>query len=325
MAAEPKPRSRPDRRPSGRGGEASGPGGKSSGGGGEAPTTGDGWSDVERAVAAHYERLGPGQRRVVDRLLSDTRYAAMSAAELAREVDVDESTVTRAAQALGFAGYPDVRTRLRERLLSAVPERVQAAVVDLGDTPEAAAVRAILEDADSLRATAQDLHAETLGGAVDALVAAPRVLIFGSRGSYGLAMMLEIGLRLLRPGARLLSQAAGDLADQLVDLAPDDTLVVISMRRVDRVGVDVLRHAARVGARTVAITDHRSNPVARAGEHTLIARLAPLRLLPSYASGASLVHALLTVVALRTHGAESAARLEAAEQLWSDFGTHAES
>jgi DNA-binding MurR/RpiR family transcriptional regulator len=214
-----------------------------------------GLHEITTAVAEGYERLSPGQRRVIDRLLDDTRLGAIiSAAELAREARVSESTVTRAAQALGFAGYPDLQARLRERFLdpAGVSERVEAGLADLGDTPEAVALRVMLEDADNIRATAQDLSPETLRAAVERLIAARRVLVFGSRGSYGLATILALGFRLLLPDIRLLNQTVGDLADQLVPLNADDAVVVISFRRVDRVTLEVLRHAARVGASRIA-------------------------------------------------------------------------
>lgn len=288
--------------------------------------TSNGWHEIEQAISANYERLGPAQRRAIDLLLSDTRYAAMSASELAREVGINESTVTRAAQVLGFSGYPDLRSRLRRRLLSNVPGRVHATMVDLAesaDTVESAAIRAILDDAASLRATANDLVAGSLSSVVDALAEAERVLIFGSRGSYGIATILAIELRLLRRGTLLLSQGAGDLPDQLVDLSERDAVLVLSLQRVDRVAVDVLRAAANAGARSIAITDHHANPVARLSTHTLVARMAPLRLLPSYASMASLANALTTMVALRLHGGNPA-RLSAAERLWREMQTHAE-
>jgi DNA-binding MurR/RpiR family transcriptional regulator len=285
-----------------------------------------GLREVTTAVAAGYERLSPGQRRVIDRLLDDTRLGAIiSAAELAREARVSESTVTRAAQALGFAGYPDLQARLRERFLdpSGVPERVEVGLADLGDTPEAVALRVMLEDADNIRATAEDLPPETLRAAVDRLVAARRVYVFGSRGSYGLATILALGFRLILPDIRMLHQTVGDLADQLVPLSADDAVVVISFRRVDRVTLEVLRHAARVGASRIALTDGLANPVARLAELVMIARVGPLRLQPPYAPGASLANALLTAVSLHTH-LDAQPRLQAAERLWADFDLHAE-
>ena len=280
---------------------------------------------VHSAVAEHYERLSPGQRRVIDRLLADTRYAAVvSAPELAHEVGVSESTVTRAAQALGFAGYPDLQARMRQRFVDGVPERVEASLADLGDTPAAAAIRVMLEDAESVRASAEDLDPNTLSAIVDLLVGARRVYVFGSRGSFGLALILGIGLRLLLPDARLLNQIGGDLPDQLLDMTAEDVLVAISFRRVDRSTVAVLKHAASIRAPSIGIGDHLSGPLARTASRMLVARTGPLRLMPSYAVGASLINALAAAVSVRRHGAV-APHLRAAEQLWDAFETYAES
>jgi DNA-binding MurR/RpiR family transcriptional regulator len=285
----------------------------------------NGLRTVHTAVAERYDRLSPGQRRVIDRLLADTRYAAVvSAPELAQVVGVSESTVTRAAQALGFAGYPDLQARLRQRFVDGVPERVAASLADLGDTPEAAAIRVMLEDAESVRATAEDLDLASLGAIVDVLVEARRVYVFGARGSFGLALILAIGLRLLLPDARLLNQTGGDLPDQLLDMSSEDVLVAISFRRVDRATVDVLKQAARVSATTVGIGDHLSGPLARTAKRMLVARLGPLRLMPSYAVGASLINAVATAVSIRRRG-DTGPHLRAAEQLWEEFGTYAES
>jgi DNA-binding MurR/RpiR family transcriptional regulator len=283
---------------------------------------------LEQAIAANYGRLSAAQRRAIDRLLADMRYAAViSAPELAQEVGVSESTVTRAAQALGFAGYPDLQAHLRARFFNnshsgAVAERVEAGVAELGATPEAAAIRVMLEDAEGIRATAEDLSPDTLRAAVETLVTARRVFVFGARGSHGLAIMLGIGLRLLLD-ARILNPAAGDLPDQLLDLSSNDALVAITFRRVDRPTVTVLRHAAGVGAQTIVLSDHFSNPAARLAGLTLIARLGPLRLTPSYAAGASLVNALLTATWLRLHD-NVAPRLREAERLLQEFDAYAE-
>lgn len=283
---------------------------------------GDGRREIEQALAENYERLTPGQRRVIDRLLTDTRYAAViSAPELAQEVGVSESTVTRAAQALGFAGYPDLQTRLREQFFSPLPERIEQHIHELGDTMESAVIRVILEDAESVRLTAEDLMPDTLRATVDALVSARRVFVFGSRGSYGLALMLAMGLRLLLDDARVINQAAGDLADQIMTLDDQDALVAISFRRVDRVTVKVMEHARGVGASTIAITDVLYSPIARMADQSLIARLGPLRLMPSYAAGASLVNALITAVSLQTLDS-AASRMQTAERLWNEFDTH---
>ena len=123
--------------------------------------------------------------------------------------------------------------------------------------------------------------------------------MFGARGSFGLALILSVGLRLLLADARLLDQTGGDVPDQLLAMSSEDVLVAISIRRVERATVDVLRQAGRVGAVTVGIGDHLSSPVARTASRMLVARLGPVRLMPSYAVGASLVNAVAAAVSVR--------------------------
>lgn len=288
---------------------------------GRTPTAGEGLHDIQSAIAANYDRLTAGQRKVIDRMLSDTRYAAVTSAPgLAAEVGVSESTITRAAQALGFSGYPDLQARLRDQFVGSVNERVSN-ISGLAATPEAAAIQVMLEDAKLIQMTAEDLPQETLTAATDILIAARTVYTFGARGSYGLAHILGIGLRLLLPGTRILNQAGGDLEDQLIDLGPEDALVAISFRRMDRVMVNVVRYAAEVGAQTIVISDHLSNPVSRHATITLLARTSQLMLMPSFAAASSLVTALIAAISLRTLD-ETSDRLQQAEHIWDQFDTY---
>ncbi|MBA3274794.1 MAG: MurR/RpiR family transcriptional regulator [Chloroflexia bacterium] len=282
-----------------------------------------GLSEVDRAIDTHYDKLSAGQRLAIDRLLADTRYGAVvSAPQLAEAIGVSESTITRAAQTLGFTGFPDLQRHLRARFVAPVQDRLAPLEPDAAER-ESLARHVMLDDAERIREMAEDLSPEDIQAVVEALVGARRVLVFGERGSHGLALMLAMGLRLVLPDARLLTQEAGDLPDQLLGLEGGDAVVAVSFRRVDRMTVNVLRHARSVGAAAIALTDHRSSPAARAADRTLIARTGILRLMPSFAPGASLVNAILEEVAVRTQPG-IAARLRDAEELWTQFGSYAE-
>ncbi|MBA2469929.1 MAG: MurR/RpiR family transcriptional regulator [Chloroflexia bacterium] len=282
-----------------------------------------GLSEVDRAIDLHYDKLSVGQRRAIDRLLADTRYGAVvSAPQLAEAINVSESTITRAAQTLGFTGFPDLQRHLRARFVAPVQDRLAPLEPDAAER-ESLARHVMLDDAERIREMAEDLSSEEIQAVVESLIGARRVLVFGERGSHGLALMLAMGLRLVLPDARLLNQEAGDVPDQLLGLERGDVVVAVSFRRVDRMTVNVLRHARSVGATTIALTDHRSSPAARAADRTLIARTGILRLMPSFAPGASLVNAILEEVAARTQPG-IAARLRDAEELWTQFGSYAE-
>lgn len=278
--------------------------------------------DIAVALSLRYGDLSVGQRRAIDRLLSDGRYGAVvSAAELASDAGVSEATVTRAAQALGFEGFPDLRARLRDRLIRPVSDRLDRSTASATDAPEVVALRVLIEDSDDIRATAEDLSPDVLRAALETLASARRTYVFAARGSHGLATIFAIGARLVLPDVRLLSQAAGDLPDQLIGMTADDTLIAFSFRRLDVITVKVLEVSKRQGASTIAVTDVVSNEATRVADVALSVRLGRLRLQPSFAPGASVVNALLTALALRL-GPDNRERLRQAEALWQEFGTH---
>ncbi|MGI8484459.1 MAG: MurR/RpiR family transcriptional regulator [Thermomicrobiales bacterium] len=286
-----------------------------------APT---GLREIDRAIAEHYSRLSLGQRRAIDHLLADARYGAViSAPQLAVAVGVSESTITRAAQTLGFAGFPDLQRHLREQFVAPLQERLEPLAQDAAQ-PVSIATRVMLDDALHIQEMAEDLVASEIEAVVTTLIEARRVLVFGDRGSHGLALMLGIGMRLLLPDVRVIDQSAGDVADQLIGLGTEDVVVAISFRRVDRMTVNVLTRASKVGAATIALSDHRSSPASRAADRSLIARTGKLRLMPSFAPGASLVNALLEEVAARTQSSGVASeRMQDAEALWEHFSSYA--
>jgi DNA-binding MurR/RpiR family transcriptional regulator len=237
-----------------------------------------------------------------------------------RRSGVSESTITRAAQALGFTGFPDLQRHLRARFVAPVQDRLIP--IDASDVEaDSIAVHVMRDDAQRIMEMAEDLSAEEMTAVVDALVDARQVLIFGERGSHGLALMLAMGLRLILSDVRLVSHEFGDLPDQLLGLDSTDVVVAIGFRRVDRVTVAVLKRARTVGARTIALTDHRSSPAARLADLTLIARTGILRLMPSFAPGASLVNAILEEVAARRRPGVID-RLAEVEDLWNHFGSY---
>ena len=283
----------------------------------------NGLDEIDRAVSENYDRLSAGQRLVIDRLLADTRYGAVvSAPELAAAIGISESTITRAAQTLGFAGFPDLQRHLRSHFVAPVQERLTP-LRAREFTGAALSTRVMLDDAAHIREMAEDLSPAIFATIADAFVAARRVYVYGERGSYGLSLMLTMGLRLVLDDVRSLSLGAGDLPDQLIGMGKGDVLVAVSFRRVDERTVKVMRHARDANATVVALTDHRSGPAARAADIALIAHTGALRLMPTFAPGASLVNALLEEVADRTRDSASH-RLKEAEALWHEFGAYAE-
>ena len=68
-------------------------------------------------IRALYGQFSPGYRRIADYLLNHYQDAAfMTAAEIARIVDVDTALVVRFAQRLGYPGFPELINEVQEEV-----------------------------------------------------------------------------------------------------------------------------------------------------------------------------------------------------------------
>lgn len=106
----------------------------------------------------------------------------ISAPQLAIAVGVSESTITRAAQTLGFAGFSDLQQHLREQFVAPLQERLEPLEPDTLRSLSIAK-RVMLDGALHIQEMAEDLVASEAEAVVTTLIAARRVLVFGERGA----------------------------------------------------------------------------------------------------------------------------------------------
>lgn len=281
--------------------------------------------DFESLVRQCYARLSPAHRKVADHLLADGRRAALvPAADVAMTLDMSEATVVRFAQALGFAGYPELRDQLRERFLTTATtlDRLAAGAAGRSSARGSVLERVLLEDADAVVGTLAQIPLETFEAVVGAVTSARRTYVVGFRGSAGLALVLGMGLRIFLPETRVIAVNVGDTAEELLSLRKRDVVIVISVLRYSGQTLEILRYAREKKARTVAMTDSPVSPVARLAGDVLLVKPTGPRSMASYSAIASLASALIEAVAARK-GRAAGRPLRAAESLWERFGVHA--
>jgi len=281
--------------------------------------------NFEALVRQRYAQLSPAHRRIADHILADGRRAALEPiANVAKSLRTSESTVVRFAQALGFAGYPEMRDQLRERFLETATslDRLAASAAHPDGARGGILERTLAEDADSIIRTLAQVDRATFEAIVEAIATARRTYVVGFRGSAGIALVLGMGLRIFLPETRVVAVNVGDTPEELLSLRKADVVIVISYLRYAGQTLEILRFAHEAKARTVAITDSPASPVARLADHALITRPTSPRSMASYAPAASLASAITEAVAAR-RGADAGRSLRSAEALWDRFRVHA--
>jgi DNA-binding MurR/RpiR family transcriptional regulator len=211
----------------------------------------------DRAAAAT-QRLSAAELAVI-RFFQENREEVLvaSAAALASRIGTSDATVIRAAQALGYAGLDDLRRHLADELrVSLSPAarmaRTLGAVKSEGATALAMMIDIHFQALEGLR---RDINVELFDKAINLLVKARRVVIFGIGPSSALADYFSIQLGRFGVHSKSLTQTGLLLADGLHCLKQGDLVIALAYSRVYREIQTLLAQADHLRVPSILLTD----------------------------------------------------------------------
>lgn len=225
------------------------------------------------AVLARLEALAPSlresERKIADYVLGHaTELIYLTITELADRTDTSEATVIRFAQRLGYPGYAALKIALALDLHASVA----ALPGELSPADDVAAIKRRVVEAEvaSLNDTLQLLDDVALAQAVDALVGARRIEVYGVGRSAAIAqdaysLLMQIGLPIVPvtdPHLQIMSA---------VQLGPGDVVLAVSVSGSTRDTVEALQVARDGGATCICLTRHARSPITRVAHVTLLA------------------------------------------------------
>jgi len=215
--------------------------------------------------------LAPAERRVAERVLADpAAVAASTITSLAQECATSETTVIRFCRAVGFTGYPGLRLALAAEGGRSEAGDARDLTGDIAADDDLDKVVATIASADAraVEETAEQLDLDQLHAVIEALVAAPRVDVYGVGASGFVA--LDFQQKLHRIGRVVFAWPDPHVAlTSAALLTPGDVAVAISHSGATQDTIDALRRARDSGATTVAVTNFPRSPLAALGDHVL--------------------------------------------------------
>ncbi|WP_282827895.1 MurR/RpiR family transcriptional regulator [Gulosibacter sediminis] len=214
--------------------------------------------------------LQPGERRVAEAIVADrSGTVERTAQELADAVGVGRTTVIRAAQSLGYEGYPQLRVALAQELALEGSTR-DATGADAGDGTLVGSVRAGVQRFGArLGHTVSALTEESVGAFVRGLDEADRVLVIanGLSSSLGLDLVLRLNSA-GRPAEMLMDSISQQISARL--LGAGSVCVVLSGSGANRSTLEAMRAAKASGARVLAITSFARSVLADEADVVLV-------------------------------------------------------
>ena len=230
-------------------------------------------STVRENILAVFESLSPKQRQLARFCLDNEDIVAFASAnDIGERVGTSAATVVRFCRALGYEGYPDLQAAVRTRFpqYRTVVQKMADRMANGGRVEELPA-RVIQANVQNIQETITQISLETLTQAVQALIQARQIHIFGSGLATAAAILAEHSLKVLGLPARACLNGGAAQIMEISQLSGRDVVIVISMWRYLRDTVEAAQAARSVGAVCLALTDSPVSPVAAPADYVFIA------------------------------------------------------
>ena len=211
---------------------------------------------IEERIAAVGIRLTPTERRIAKRVLDDpTLLAFGTVSDLATRADTSHPSIVRFATKLGFEGYTDLQSWVRQDVAHQLVTPGQRIRRPEGLSSD---VREDIEK--SIQSSLAVLDHATLARLAAPLVCAEHIWILTGETSRAGAHVLFSGLSMIRNGVHLVDQQ--NFGRDLSGATERDAAVVFDFARYRRSCVLAARSLIELEVDLVAITDSPLSPLA---------------------------------------------------------------
>jgi DNA-binding MurR/RpiR family transcriptional regulator len=220
---------------------------------------------LDRVLRHANQQLGAAGLRVA-KFIDENRQTvlASSAAALGARIGTSDATVLRTVQTLGFASLADLKHAILDSGAVSTPaDDMRRTLVDLEKATGEAFDGILQAHADGLDVLKSEKCRSQMAGAVGILDGAARIAVFGIGPSSALATYVSILLARSGRRSRTIGATGSMLADQLLDLARGDALLILAYGRLYREVKAVFAEARTLGLATVLVTEADDTPLAK--------------------------------------------------------------
>lgn len=215
-------------------------------------------SSLADRISASLSKMSPAEQRVAGYFQRNREQVLItSASALAKEAGVSDATVIRTTRTLGFTGMDDLRRTLAAELKEDLTpvSRLARTLREVGDRLEAAFDVTLETHQKALESLRERVSAQQFKSAVEQIVDARRVAVFGIGPSSWIAGYFSFQLARFGVESFSITDAGLLLADGIQKLKESDLIVAFAYTRVYRELAVLLDQANQRGASIILVTD----------------------------------------------------------------------
>ena len=277
-------------------------------------------SDIIKNIKENIPNLSKSNKRIAHFIIENVEDAAfLTAAKIAKEVGVSESTVVRFATTLGFDGFPQLQREISDFLKQKLhsPAKIDFENTNLKGSD---LVKKIMTDDSNRLLDSLNMIDETaFNAAVSMISKARKVYVVGVRSCEALASFFSFYLRMIVDDVVLIStSSSSEIFEQMINIDERDVLVGISFPRYSMRTLKAMEFANNRNAGVIAITDSIHSPMNLYSSCTLFSKCSMAKLVDSLVAPMSLINSLIIALCIE-NSQKTVKRMEELEMVWNDY------
>ena len=277
-------------------------------------------SGVFDRIEEKYAKMSRSQKKIAGFIVDHYEEAVfMTAAQIASNLQVSESTVVRFASGIGYCGYPEFQRALEECVKGKMGRTHRMDARYRNSSQEDILTTVMNADIRKLKETLAELDSAAFGVAVDTILKAKTVYLMGLRSCGPLAGFLAFYLNMIRGNVVLLSSnSLSETFEQMLRISKKDCFIGISFPRYSMRTLKAMEFANDRNAKVIAITDSVNSPMNLYSSCNLFARSDMVSIADSLVAPLSLINALVVALCMKIPQ-DVKKNLDMLEETWNNY------
>lgn len=291
----------------------------------EAQETQEAQNNLISNIGKRMAEFSKSQRLIGSFIIEHYEQAAyMTAAKLGSAVNVSESTVVRFAIEMGYEGYPEMQKDLQSYSKTRLTALQRLDITNDRIDSRKVLRSVLLQDVDRIKSTVEMIEESAFEAAVDKIIAADNIYIFGAMSSNALARFMDNYFQLMFDNVHFVRAVnTSGIYQQLIRIDKNDVFIGFSFPRYCNSTTNAARYASSRGAEVIAITDSLASPLGSIADYVLPAKSDMVSFADSLVAPLSLINAIIVAVGMKKRE-NLEVTLSRLEEMWDENGVYTE-
>lgn len=208
------------------------------------------------------------ERKIIDFIYQNySSFLFMSIGQVSLQLGLSEATISRFAKHAGYYDFKNLKAEIAKHLDQESPAGKLAVTLLQDNVKEAESLLRIQQT--FLEKTIDNLDHSELNKAIETMISAPHIYIYGKGASSGIAYLLQFRLNRFRNYVSILPSGGSELFESLIHVKEKDLVIIFGFQKISMEAQVILKHSKQIKSTTLLFSSRLYDTNDRRGDINL--------------------------------------------------------